>query len=139
MVVALGIYGLMRLQGIRRNHAFGSILEFGYEGRMFLLEFTLGVILPVALMSFRRLRSHPDWLVGGAFLAVLGFVMNRLNISITGMEAASGVRYLPSGMEIIVSVGLVATGMAVFAFAVRTFPIFPEGPVAHPKEPEAGA
>lgn len=135
MVVALGIYGLMRLQAIRRNHAFGSILEFGYEGKMFLLEFTLGVILPVALMSFRKLRSHPDWLVGGAFLAVLGFVMNRLNVSITGMEAASGVRYLPSGMEIIVSLGLVATGMAVFAFAVRTFPIFPGGPVGASPDP----
>jgi len=139
MVVALGIYGLMRLQAIRRNHAFGSILDFGYEGKMFLLEFALLVVLPVVLMSFRRLRSNPDWLVGGAFMAVLGFVMNRLNVSITGMEAASGVRYLPSGMEIIVSLGLVATGMAVFAFAVRTFPIFPDGPAIHAEDPEEGS
>ena len=139
MVVALGIYGLMRLQAIHRNHAFGSIFNFSYEGQMFLIEFTLGVILPVALMSIRRLRSDPNWLVGGAFLAVLGFVMNRLNVSITGMEAASGVRYIPSLMEIIVSVGLVATGMAVFAFAVRTFPIFPDGPVSQSKELEEGA
>jgi len=138
MVVALGIYGLMRFQAIQRNHAFGSILEFGYEGRMFLLEFVMGVILPVVLMSFRRLRTNPDWLVGGAFLAVMGFVMNRLNVSITGMEAASGVRYVPSGMEIIVSVGLVATGMAVFAFAVRNFSIFPGGPVSESQVPEEG-
>ena len=139
MVVALGIYGLMRIQAIARNHAFGSIFSFGYEGQMFLLEFTLGVILPVVLMSIRRLRCNPDWLVAGAFMAVLGFVMNRLNISITGMEAASGTRYLPSGMEIIVSLGLVATGMAVFAFAVRNFSIFPEGPVAHSRPREEGA
>jgi Ni/Fe-hydrogenase subunit HybB-like protein len=139
MVVALGIYGLMRLQAINRNHAFGSIFEFGYEGRMFLLEFVMGVVLPVALMSFRRLRNDPDWLVGGAFLAVMGFVMNRLNVSITGMEAASGTRYMPSGMEIIVSLGLVATGMAVFAFAVQNFSIFPDGPVTHAEEPEEGA
>jgi Ni/Fe-hydrogenase subunit HybB-like protein len=137
MVVALGIYGLMRLQGIARNHAFGTLGS--YEGRMFLVEFMLGVVLPVVLMSFRRLRTNPDWLVGAAFLAVLGFVMNRLNVSITGMEAASGTRYLPSAMEIIVSLGLVATGMAVFAFAVRTFSIFPDGPVAsRPKEPATG-
>jgi len=133
MVMALGIFGLMRLQGIARNHAFGTLGS--YEGRMFLVEFTLGVLLPVVLMSFRRLRSNPDWLVGGAFLAVLGFVMNRLNVSITGMEAASGTRYLPSAMEITVSLGLVAIGMAVFAFAVRTFSVFPDGPVAGPKEP----
>ena len=139
MVVALGIYGLMRLQGIHRNHAFGAIWDFGYEGRMFLVEFTLGVILPVALMSVRKLRSNPNWLVGGAFLAVLGFVMNRLNVSITGMEAASGTRYMPSAMEIIVSLGLVATGMAVFAFAVRNFKIFPEGPVGASGRPKGGA
>ena len=119
--------------------SFGSIFSFSYEGNMFLLEFILGVILPVGFMSIRRLRNNPDWLVGSAFLAVLGFVMNRLNVSITGMEAASGVRYMPSAMEIIVSVGLVATGMAVFAFAVRNFSIFPEGPVAQPQIPETGA
>jgi Ni/Fe-hydrogenase subunit HybB-like protein len=49
------------------------------------------------------------------------------------METASGTRYLPSAMEIIVSLGLVATGMAVFAFAVRNFSIFPDGPVADRK------
>jgi Ni/Fe-hydrogenase subunit HybB-like protein len=105
---------------------------------MFLIEFTLGVILPVALLSFRRLRSDPNWLVGGAFFAVLGFVMNRLNVSITGMEAASGVRYMPSAMEIIVSVGLVATGMAVFAFAVMNFSIFPDGPLSKPQDLKEG-
>jgi Ni/Fe-hydrogenase subunit HybB-like protein len=126
MVVALGIYGLMRIQAIYHNHAFGSILNLSYEGRMFIIEFTLGVILPVILMSNRKLRENPDWLVGAAFLAVVGFVTNRLNVSITGMEAASGVRYIPSAMEILVSVGLVATGMAVFAFAVRIFQIFPD-------------
>jgi Ni/Fe-hydrogenase subunit HybB-like protein len=139
MVVALGIYGLMRLQGIGRNHAFGTIFTFSYEGNMFLLEFILGVILPVGLMSIRRLRNNPNWLVGCAFMAVLGFVMNRLNVSITGMEAASGVRYIPSVMEVIVSVGLVATGMGVFAFAVRMFSIFPEGPLASTPKPDLGA
>jgi Ni/Fe-hydrogenase subunit HybB-like protein len=135
MVVALGIYGLLRLEAIHRNGSFASILAFGYEGRMFLLEFTIGVILPVVLMSFRRLRTHPDWLVGSAFLAVLGFVANRLNVSITGMERAAGVRYIPSGMEIIVSVALVAMGMAVFAFAVSYFDIFPEGAVQSASKP----
>jgi Ni/Fe-hydrogenase subunit HybB-like protein len=65
-------------------------------------------------------------LVAGAFLAVLGFVMNRLNVSVTGMEGAAAGRYLPSWMEIVVSVGLVGLGFALFALAVRYLPIFPE-------------
>jgi Ni/Fe-hydrogenase subunit HybB-like protein len=136
MVVALGIYGLMRLQAIARNGAFGAITDFTYEGRMFLVEFVLGVLLPVVMLSFRRLRTNPRWLVTGSFLAVLGFVVNRLNVSITGMEGAAGVRYVPSLPEIIISVGLVGIGMAAFALAVRYLKIFPEHPVPAEGRPE---
>ncbi len=133
MVVTLFIYGLMRLQVIHRNGSFHEIWSMTYEGRMFLAEFVLGVVLPVGMLAFRRVRENPTGLVAGAFLAVLGFVMNRLNVSLTGMERGLGVRYSPSLMEYTVSVGLVAIGMAVFAFAVRYLDIFPEGAVARPK------
>jgi Ni/Fe-hydrogenase subunit HybB-like protein len=90
-----------------------------------LLEFLLGVVLPTALLSSPRIRASPRGLVSGAFLAVLGFVVNRMNVSVPGMERAAGVRYLPSWMEVLVSLGLVAIGFAVFALAVRYLPIFP--------------
>ncbi len=134
MVVVLGIYGLMRMQVVLRNGSFAELRHPTYEGWMFLAEMVLGVVLPVLLLAFRRIRQNPQWLVFGAFLAVLGFVMNRLNVSITGMERALGGRYVPSAMEIVVSLGLVAIGMAVFALAVRHLNIFPEGPVAAVKE-----
>jgi Ni/Fe-hydrogenase subunit HybB-like protein len=65
-------------------------------------------------------------LVTGSFLAVLGFVMHRMNVSVTGMERASGVSYFPSWMEFAVSLSLVAGGFAIFGLAVRYLPIFPE-------------
>lgn len=138
MVVALGIYGMLRLQAIARNGALADVRALTYEGKMFLLEFTLGVLLPVALLAFRRLRTNPRWLVAVSFLAVLGFVVNRLNVSVTGMERAAGVRYIPSAMEIIVSLGLVGLGMAVFALAVRYFNIFPEHAAAAEAEAPGG-
>lgn len=131
MVVALGIYGLMRLQVIARNHAFGAIWSLSYEGVMFLIEFTLAVLLPVILLTFRRIRTSPVGLVFCSLMAVMGFIMNRLNVSVTGMERAAGARYLPSVSEVIVSLGLVAIGMCVFAIAVRLFPIFPEKQETH--------
>jgi Ni/Fe-hydrogenase subunit HybB-like protein len=126
MVVALAIYGLMRLQVIVRNGSYHDVLSLTYEGKMFLAEFILGVILPVALLAFHKIRTNPTGLVCGAFLAVLGFVMNRLNVSVTGMERAAGAHYTPSFMEIIISVALVGIGMAMFALAARYLPIFPE-------------
>jgi Ni/Fe-hydrogenase subunit HybB-like protein len=128
MVVVLGVYGLLRIQVLLKNGAVASLRHPGYEAWMFLIEMGLGVVLPVALLAFRRVRTDPRGLVAGAFLAVLGFVMNRLNVSVTGMEAAAGARYLPSWMEITVSLGLVGLGFALFTLAVRYLPIFPEGP-----------
>jgi Ni/Fe-hydrogenase subunit HybB-like protein len=77
------------------------------------------------MFTQRRIRRSRTGLVLGALFAVLGFVMYRLDVSITGLERASGVHYVPSWMELWVSVGLVALGMGAFAFAARTLPIFP--------------
>jgi Ni/Fe-hydrogenase subunit HybB-like protein len=57
-------------------------------------------------------------------------------LSVTGLERAAGVRYLPSWMEVTVSAGLVAIGFAAFALAVRHLPIFPRAPEL---DAEAGA
>jgi Ni/Fe-hydrogenase subunit HybB-like protein len=98
---------------------------------MFQIEFGLGVVLPVALLVWPRIRTSPRGLVIGACCAVLGFIMHRLNVSVTGLERSSGTHYSPSWMELTVSVGLVAIGFAVFALAVRYLPIFPEHGAAH--------
>jgi len=133
MVVLLGIYGLVRLQILSNNGALKALFHhIGYEGWMFLLEFGLGVILPVVLLSITRVRHSERGLAIGSFLAVLGFVAHRLNVTITGMEGAAGLHYFPAWTEIIVSVGLVALGAGVFALAVRYLPIFEEEP--HAKE-----
>lgn len=128
MVVVLGTYGLLRIQVLLRNGGIAVLRNPGYEGWMYLLEMGLGVVLPVLLLAFDRVRTSQRGLVVGAFLAILGFVMNRLNVSVTGMEAAAGTRYFPSWMEIVVSLGLVGLGFAAFVLAVKYLPIFPGHP-----------
>ena len=132
MVVVLSVYGLLRVITIRRNGALHALREPGYEAAMFAIEFALGVLLPIGLLVSTKVRSSEKGLVTAGFLAVLGFVMNRLNVSVTGMEGAAGLRYFPSWMEITVSLGIVAFALAAFAFAVRYLPIF------HAAEGEAG-
>jgi Ni/Fe-hydrogenase subunit HybB-like protein len=126
MVVVLTLYGLLRVQLLARSGALHLAFEPTYEGRMFLLEFSVGVALPILLLVVPRIRTSPRGLVAGATCAVLGFMMHRLNVSVTGLERASGTHYVPSWMEMTVSVGLVALGFAAFGFAARLLPIFPE-------------
>jgi Ni/Fe-hydrogenase subunit HybB-like protein len=138
MVVALGVYGMLRIIILSKNGALAGLLHPGYEQWMFMLEFGVGVVLPVALLLSDRVRTSPTGLVLTSMMTVMGFVMNRLNISTTGMERSAGVHYLPSWMEITVSLGLVALGMAAFVLAVRYLPIFPEAAHA-PAAAPAGA
>jgi Ni/Fe-hydrogenase subunit HybB-like protein len=126
MVVVLGVYGLMRLLIMKRNGALAGMFSPGYESSMLWLELGLGVALPILLLAFTRIRNSPTGLVSGALLVVAGFVMNRLNVSVTGMERAAGTRYVPSWMELAVSVGLVGMGFVAFGLAVKYLPIFPD-------------
>jgi Ni/Fe-hydrogenase subunit HybB-like protein len=72
---------------------------------------------------------------------LLGFVTNRLNVSVTGMEAVSGVRYVPKWTEYGITAAMVAAGFAIFAIASKYLPIFEDEHHAAPvaAEPKAMA
>ena len=127
MVVLLGVFGILRIQDLARRGALVGLGRLDYEGAMFLVEFVLGVLLPVLLLAMPQVRARESGLVIGSFLTILGFVMNRLNVSITGMERTSGVVYFPSWIEIAISLALVAAGLAVFTLAVHSLPVFRKG------------
>jgi len=71
-------------------------------------------------------RSHPGRLYACAVMVILGFVANRLNVTVTGMEASSGTHYIPKWSEVSVTLSMVALGFAIFRYFAQHFPIFEE-------------
>jgi Ni/Fe-hydrogenase subunit HybB-like protein len=69
-------------------------------------------------------------------MVIFGFVTHRLNVSITGMEAASGTTYLPKWTEVSITLAIVAVGFAAFRLAVKYLPVFEaaQTPAAAPAE-----
>jgi len=57
---------------------------------------------------------------------VLGFITNRLNVSLIGFETYVGHHYMPKWTEFCVTLMIVAAGFALFGLAVKYLPIFPE-------------
>jgi len=80
-----------------------------------------------ALLLTPRIRQTAGGLYLCSVLVLLGFVTNRLNVSITGMEAAARVRYIPKWTEFAVTASIIGAGFTIFALAVKYLPIFPEG------------
>src|SRR5581483_5255596 len=102
------------------------VLKPSYETYLFLLEMVVGLILPIALLTQRRIRETAGGLYLAAVLAILGFVANRLNVSITGMEGAAHVRYVPKWTEMAITAMFIAMGFFLFGVATKYLPIFPE-------------
>jgi c(7)-type cytochrome triheme protein len=63
--------------------------------------------------------------------------MNRLNVSITGMEGALG-NYFPSWTEVSVTSMIVALGFVLFSTAVKYLPVFPPEETEDTKEKADG-
>jgi Ni/Fe-hydrogenase subunit HybB-like protein len=126
LVVVLAIYGILRFEDLYHRGVLRLVFVSGYEQRFFLLEIFLSVFIPLALLMFPKIRESAQGLYLVAVITLLGFVTNRLNVAITGVENAVGARYAPKWTEVVITAMFVALGFAIFAVTARYLPIFPE-------------
>ena len=123
--VTLLVYLVIRVTDMQARGVLGMAFQPTYEGRMFLAEMLLGVIAPIIMLFIPRIRNNQFGLFGSALMVVLGFVMNRINVAITGMDRSSGVNYFPSWTELAVTASIVALGFLLFGLAVKYLDVFP--------------
>jgi Ni/Fe-hydrogenase subunit HybB-like protein len=124
MAVALAIYGLLRFEDLWGRGALSHLREPSTETVLFLLEITLGLLIPLPLLLFRKIREDRDSLFAVAVLVITGFLLNRMNVSITGMEASSGVHYFPRWTEVAITLSIVGVGFLLFSLAVQYLNVF---------------
>ena len=119
LAVVLAIYGMLKLEDLWSRGALVHLREPSTETILFVLEITLGVLIPLPMLLFRKIREDREGLFAVAVLVITGFLLNRLNVSITGMEASSGVHYFPRWTEVAVTLSIVGVGFLLFSLAVR--------------------
>lgn len=125
LIVALAVYAVLRFEDLLHRGVLGLALRPSYETNLFLLEVVIGLLLPIALLVNRRIREAVGGLYLCAVLVLLGFITNRLNVSITGMEGSAGLRYLPKWTEVAVTASIIGAGFAIFALATKHLAVFP--------------
>jgi Ni/Fe-hydrogenase subunit HybB-like protein len=126
MVAALGVFGVIRVFDLWQRGVIGTALSTTYEALMFQLEFVLGVVLPMAILAVPKIRRSANGLYVAAAMVVLGFVANRLNVSITGFEWTQGGHYVPAVPEVVISLAIVAAAILGFHVGSRALRVFPE-------------
>jgi Ni/Fe-hydrogenase subunit HybB-like protein len=121
-------YFFLKLQGVTDGHAWGYLAT--PYGAWFLVEIVGFVLVPALLYAYGARNQKVRWVQVAGVLGVLGVALNRLNVSVIAFnwDKPLSVRYVPSWMEVWVSVTLVTIGVLLFRWIVNRMPILRESP-----------
>lgn len=129
---ALIINFVIRITDLVLSGKLSYVTVFSTEVILYWSELIIGTVVPVALLSFRKFRESRLWLYISSIFVIAGFLMNRLNVSVTSIAAMGG-SYFPSVHEILITSMIVVLGMWAFGLIVKNFPVFHEEEVGVPE------
>jgi Ni/Fe-hydrogenase subunit HybB-like protein len=122
----LGLYGMFRFVDLFSRNALPYLFRRREESFSFWLEFGLLVVAPIVLLNIEKVRNNPQRLYWTCSLVVMGFMANRLNVSITGLQASSGIYYVPKWTEFAASLMVLTAVVMAFRYAVTYLDILPK-------------
>ncbi len=124
LLVALWVNALLRFEDFFHRDLLGQIFKPSYEAYFLWLELALTYVIPITMLSFKKVRLSPQLLYLASICTLFGFITNRLNIALTGFETYVGHHYVPKWTEFSITLMIIAMGFALFGLAVRYLPIF---------------
>lgn len=126
--------GLARISAaVMLAYVFAQILVFvhaqrgpylrGFWGFWYVLELGGFVLVPAVLYVYGVHERRMPVVRLAAILTIVGIVLNRLNVSIIAFKWYAPVRYVPSWMEVVVTLGVISAELWVFRWVVNRMPV----------------
>lgn len=122
----LALYGIFRAVDLTTRDALPYLFKWREETLSFWAEVVLLVVAPLILLSMDKVRNTPRFLYWTCSLIVMGFMANRLNVSITGLQASAGVYYVPKWTEFASTLMVLTAVVLAFRYAVIYLDILPK-------------
>jgi len=115
---------LLKIYDFVNNDKLIYLIIPSMETSLFYLEIIIGTIVPIYLLSYKKFREDKKWLYIISICVISGLILNRLNVSITGLVASSGINYFPSFDEISITMMLVVLAIFAFRLIAKNFSVF---------------
>ncbi len=117
----LGLYLILRLGALILEGKLSLIFNGDLASALFALEFVGGIGLPFLFLLSPRVRKSRTGLFRSALAVILlGVILNRFNVSFFGL---TGAPYLPTWMELAVTIGIISAGLLAYNFMLKRFPV----------------
>ena len=98
-------------------------------GYWYLTEMLGFVLLPMLLFYFSYKRNNITLIKFAAIITMLGIIINRLNVTVIGFRWDAAVHYVPSWMEIVVTMAVIFTEIWIFRWIINRLPVLRESPL----------
>jgi Ni/Fe-hydrogenase subunit HybB-like protein len=97
-------------------------------GYWYLLEMLGFVLLPMLLFFHSYRRQNISLVKVAAILTMLGVIMNRLNVTVIGFRFDAAIRYIPTWMELAVTIAVIFAEIWIFRWVINRMPVLRESP-----------
>jgi len=97
-------------------------------GYWFIFEMLCLVIIPMILFYQGHRSKNIRMIKIAAILAMIGIIVNRLNVTVIGFRWEDAVRYVPSWKELVITLTVIFTEIWVFRWIVRRMPVLSDSP-----------
>lgn len=105
-------------------------------GAWYLVEMVAFTAVPAVLYAWGCERRRLPVVRIAAVMAMVGILLNRLNVSIIAFKWYAPVRYVPTWMEIVVTLGVISAELWVYRWVVNRMPVL-DFDTAHGERPAA--
>ncbi|MEK6198552.1 MAG: polysulfide reductase NrfD [Desulfobacterales bacterium] len=123
---ALFVYFFMKILVLTHGMHWNELLTpMGY---LYLVEVLGFVVLPFIIFVKGAKNRDRKLLLSAAIITALGIIFNRLNISVIAFKWYAPVHYMPSWIEIVVTLAVVFGEIWAFRWVANRMPVFMESP-----------
>ena len=123
---ALFVYFFMKILVLIHGMHWNELLTpMGY---LYLVEMIGFVILPFVIFVKGTKNRNRKMLLSGAIITAVGIIFNRLNVSVIAFKWYAPAHYVPSWIEIVITLAVVLGEIWAFRWVANRMPVFMESP-----------
>ena len=97
-------------------------------GYWYLFEIIGFVVFPMTLFIYSYRRNKTGLIKVASVITMIGVILNRLNVTVIGFRWDAAVRYIPTWMELVVTLAVIFTEIWIFRWVVNRMPVLRESP-----------
>jgi hypothetical protein len=123
-IFPLGLYLALRLSDQLIRGVLPNAIDGSWQSILYLAEILLGGVLPIILLSIKKIRETREGLLTSAILGDLGIMSQRMSLSMFTMYRAEGTTYIPALGETIIAFAIPAAAALVYLFFAENLQLF---------------